>query len=46
MWTQNDVKSQIKVPLLLLEDIGSLLYTLLSTFHPDWLIELPITQDL
>ena len=29
---------EIKVPLSLLVDIGSLLYALVNVFHPDWLI--------
>ena len=35
-WTYK--QKQIKVPLLLLMDVGSLLYVLVSVFHPDWLI--------
>ena len=32
------VKEEIKVPLSLLVDIGSLLYALVNVFHPNWLI--------
>ena len=42
-WTLRDymvclVLIQIKVPLLLLADIGSLLYAVVNVFRPDWLI--------
>ena len=36
----NEMKQneEIKVPLSLLVDIGSLFYALVNVFHPDWLI--------
>ena len=39
-WSTEDSREQktIKVPLSLLVDTGSLLYALVSVFHPDWLI--------
>ena len=37
-WARTVAKQTIKVPLTLLVDNGSLLYALVSVFHPDWLI--------